>query len=421
MWLERMSHVVACMAILTARAELLSGLPDEVDVVVAGGTAAGVVAAEEAKKAGASVCVLAPRTFLGEDLAATYRLVREDESADPVFAEIFSREHLPLERCVFTYSYQKGAGPDGNDGGRLNDDKCTNPARDGVSFSGDAVVVADLGAETTIQEVDVAVFRRVRPEAKWRPVPKDPYNTKAVRVVTSLDGKKWQNHLVARHRATSGTAGTYVAAFKTPVRCRYVKFRAERDTTYPRQMLGEVTICRPDAASTRLAPYTMPLKVKRTLDGVLFAADVPVLTGAPVCGVVKDAEGRFAGVSYAGRDGVKTIRAKVLVDATERSWPATCAGGRAQPFAPGPMTWRRMVFSPDRPEAPGLVAQDRGVGAHVTVRDKTKGARSVDVHFWLCEKQVPLKDDSPLALAEADAQMRDATFTYAQVDVGDVS
>ena len=410
-----------CAALPVARAGLVSGLPEEVDVVVAGGTAAGVVVAEEAKRAGASVCVLAPRTFLGEDIAATYRLMREDESDDPVFAAIFSRDHLPLEPCPYTYAYAKDGEPDSEDGGRLKDDLCGNPGRDGIPFSGDAVVVADLGAETEIRQVEVSAFRRVRPEAKWRPVPKDPYHTKSVTVVTSSDGKTWRNRQVARGRNEGNSVATHVAVFETPVRCRYVKFRAKLDETYPRQMLGELRIRRPDAGRERFAPYTMPLKVKRTLDKVLAAADIPVLTGAPVCDVLKDEKGRFAGVVYAGRDGVKTIRAKVLVDATERGWTAACAGGRAQPFAAEKTVFRRMVFAPDAPVAEGLLAHDRGVGAHVTVREKAGGARSADVRFWLCEKEVTPKDASPLSLAEADAQMRDATFTYAQVDAGDTS
>ena len=46
----------------------------DVDIVVVGGTSAGVAAAVEAAHNGASVFLAAPRTFLGEDLCSTYRL-----------------------------------------------------------------------------------------------------------------------------------------------------------------------------------------------------------------------------------------------------------------------------------------------------------------------------------------------------------
>ena len=49
----------------------------DVDVVVVGGTSAGVTAAVAAKEAGASVYLVAPRPYLGEDIAGTLRLALE--------------------------------------------------------------------------------------------------------------------------------------------------------------------------------------------------------------------------------------------------------------------------------------------------------------------------------------------------------
>jgi hypothetical protein len=47
-----------------------------VDVVVIGGMTAGVAAAESASQGGASIFLVAPRPYLGEDLCATLRLER---------------------------------------------------------------------------------------------------------------------------------------------------------------------------------------------------------------------------------------------------------------------------------------------------------------------------------------------------------
>jgi flavin-dependent dehydrogenase len=59
-----------------------------VDVVVVGGSSAAVAAASEAARTGARVCLLAPRPYLGEDLAGTMRLWLEPgESAKGTPAE----------------------------------------------------------------------------------------------------------------------------------------------------------------------------------------------------------------------------------------------------------------------------------------------------------------------------------------------
>ncbi|NQT39670.1 MAG: FAD-dependent oxidoreductase, partial [Planctomycetes bacterium] len=51
----------------------------QVDVVVVGGTVAAVAAAVEAADAGAEVMLVAPRTYLGEDICGTLRLWLEDD------------------------------------------------------------------------------------------------------------------------------------------------------------------------------------------------------------------------------------------------------------------------------------------------------------------------------------------------------
>ena len=66
---------------------------ENVDVVVAGGTAAGVAAAMEAASRGCSVFLAAPRPYLGEDLADTLRLwLEEGEKPDGALGErVFSK------------------------------------------------------------------------------------------------------------------------------------------------------------------------------------------------------------------------------------------------------------------------------------------------------------------------------------------
>ncbi|MBR1609783.1 MAG: FAD-dependent oxidoreductase, partial [Kiritimatiellae bacterium] len=54
------------------------------------------------------------------------------------------------------------------------------------------------------------------------------------------------------------------------------------------------------------------------LDARLGAAGVQFLTGAQACEVLKDGDGRVSGVVFADKSGRQAVRAKVVVDATEK-------------------------------------------------------------------------------------------------------
>ena len=64
-----------------------------VDVVVVGGTSAGVAAAESAARSGAKVFLAAPRPYLGEDMCATLRLELKDgrSPSTPLAKKLFSK------------------------------------------------------------------------------------------------------------------------------------------------------------------------------------------------------------------------------------------------------------------------------------------------------------------------------------------
>ncbi len=70
----------------------------EVDVIVVGGSSAGVTAAVKAAQQGAKVFLAAPRPYLGEDICGTYRLWLEagEEAVTPLALELFGKSS-PLE------------------------------------------------------------------------------------------------------------------------------------------------------------------------------------------------------------------------------------------------------------------------------------------------------------------------------------
>ena len=88
--------------------------------------------------------------------------------------------------------------------------------------------------------------------------------------------------------------------------------------------------------------WTTPLGVKKELDAALLAAKVRYLLGCYATDVLRDAEGKPAGIAMANRAGRQAVTAKVMIDATDRAWVARRAGARAQPWPAG-----KQVFTYD--------------------------------------------------------------------------
>lgn len=168
---------------------------------------------------------------------------------------------------------------------------------------------------------------------------------------------------------------------------------------------------------------TTPFKIKRAFDEALLTAGVPFLTGAFATDILTDASGKLAGVVIASRSGRQAIRAKVVVDATERGTIARAAGAKATPFPSGSYTFRRTVISGEPPpkaenmrvtELLGIYKTDvKGVNA-------PKGMPSViSGRTYVCEITLPMKDGSARSFAEAEQKARDQLFTKTQLDASD--
>lgn len=86
-----MRHLVISAVSAMLSFAVMAAIPESVDVVVAGGTEAGVRAALKLKASGRSVFVVAPRPYLGEDRAGTYLLAKTaaDDSSDPLVRAMF--------------------------------------------------------------------------------------------------------------------------------------------------------------------------------------------------------------------------------------------------------------------------------------------------------------------------------------------
>jgi flavin-dependent dehydrogenase len=265
----------ACIAGTTAFGASVPKEPEvlaEADVVVVGGTSAGVAAALAARKAGASVYLVAPRPYLGEDLAGKLRIR--------------------------------------NDG------------------------------------------------TLW----------------------KSKNPLVTAMRLAFGT---------------------------PAAMFGDIT----------------PLRIKRLFDEALLGAKIPFTTWTAACDVLLDADGGIAGVVTANRSGVKIVRAKAVVDATERAHVARRAGARFAPYNAGAHRFSREIIAAEPPpDVPGLSVNE-WPGVHTI---KTRGPKMakdqptvVTGRMYTCTMTIDMPDGSARSFAAAEQKARDLTWSPTTLDASD--
>jgi len=164
-----------------------------------------------------------------------------------------------------------------------------------------------------------------------------------------------------------------------------------------------------------------PLAIKKHLDRALLDAKLPFRTWMPSVDVAKDAEGRVAGVTVWTRNGRRTIRAKAVIDATERAWISRCAGARFAPFPAGDYVFTRYVTSGEAPRAEGM--EVRAVADLGKVKIQKRLAKtdpgSVTGHLWACTMTLPMKDGSALAFAAAEQLARDRTWTRLYLEGAD--
>lgn len=156
----------------------------DVDVVVVGGSSAGVAAAVAAAKQGAKVFVAAPRPYLGEDLCATYRLWLEpgEELDDPLAEELF---HVPatIEGIRYTYETDQpsaGKHKDTQPPRLLSDGQWSSAYSESVEYGNDVTISIDFGKQQLLRKVHAMFFQGPR-----------SYEVERIAFHASHDGKAW--------------------------------------------------------------------------------------------------------------------------------------------------------------------------------------------------------------------------------------
>lgn len=281
----------------------------EVDVLVAGGTAAAVEAAVAAKRAGKRTFLVSPRPYLGEDTAGRFELkpVPAEDELVSVPAEFKLSEDRARGKAEIRFAHPE----------RITRIEMVTYERDGeaptLTKECHFVSSADGKTFSSVRPLRIAMNYSPRREYVWRA----ELNETVCRLAVGATRKK-------------GAAGLNVRAIRV--------FRAAPSGTLRRPT---------------------PLEEKVRLDRMLTDAGVPFVTGAMGVDVLKDASGRVAGAVFASREGVKRVRAGVVVDASVHGVLLRAAGGALAPLPPQ-MRLSRVVLSASRPAGDGLTVEDLG-------------------------------------------------------------
>ncbi len=377
-----------------------------VDVLVVGGSSAGVAAAVAAKKAGVDVYLVAPRPYLGEDIAGTLRLALEDgETPDtPLAQEIWLDRETNLP---FTYvADAPSISPHQDTGGMLCDGKTEDVVSGSVQFNVPKVKVnLRLTERRFVETVELVGYSR-----------RGDFEVEHARLVTSVDGKTWSKP-VKLERLPSAGGSEFVRWRATLNRdVRRIGLAAFRKEGCKRMLLGEILV-KAKGNEARLRVPT-PIQVKQAFDRELLSNDVAFLTGSYVTDVLRNRQGAVAGVVIANRSGRQAIRAKSVIDATERATVARLAGVPFTEYPKGPATFTRIVISGEAPKGEEMRVRELPGDYTVDVQWK-RGNRQVDGRAWECTLTIPMKDGSYASFAEAEQIARDRTFTKKQLDAAD--
>ncbi|MBN2311819.1 MAG: FAD-dependent oxidoreductase [Candidatus Hydrogenedentes bacterium] len=391
----------------------------DVDVVVVGGTSGAVAAAVEAAGQGAKVFLAAPRPYLGEDVCGAYRLWLEpgEEPVSELAKRMFEEPPAPLwvgEGLPFTYEADPASADrhkDTDPPSLLADGKWASAFNQSVEYGGDVTVTVDLGEPKAIGQVHVMAFQRVR-EAE----------IDSIVVSMSDDKTSWREAAVIKNELAG--QGDYVdsaIALSAPVTgtARYLRFLARKTEPAGRVLLGEIVIEPPGQSGevpegARTPP--MPMQVKRVLDQALIDADVQFLFGCAVTDVLRDAGGRIAGIVMANRSGRQAVRARVIIDATERATVARLAGAEFEPYPAGPQVFQRIVVGGHARQGDGVAVREMPTPVQIDRSGQSLASFRKAFEYTLT---IPMKDGSCASFAEAEQIARDRTWDPEQVGSAD--
>lgn len=406
-------------------------LAQEVDVAVVGGSTGAVAAAVRAAQAGAKVFLIAPQPYLGDDMTATLRLWLEPGEeptsalAKRVFDDPLRRDSLiHADRYDFQYSADLPADPkhaDTDPPQRLCDGLCSSAASQSVQYNGDVTILVELDAVKEIHGIRVIAFGRASSD------PAAAFKVSGFTYSLESGAGEWSSPIWAEPAATTviGNDLPYVIDAKLDGRkARRIKLQIKKADDCERILLGEIEIVGPpreeDVERLRAAfPAPRPMHVKEVLDDALLEAGVSFLYSSYPTDVIRDADGKIAGVVIANRAGRQVVLAKTVIDATDRAVVARLAGAAFSPYPSGLHRFQKVVIGGAVVEAPNISSRviDPPFVGPFPNRAKTSSGVFPVIEYTF---ELLMENDGWASWAKADQTARTLIYHPEQQFVSDV-
>jgi flavin-dependent dehydrogenase len=382
----------------------------EADVVVVGGSCGAVAAAQAAAQAGAKVFLVAPRPYLGDDVAGCLRLWLEpgETPVSPLARALFIQTNNALP---FTYSSSVAASPRHADSNctALCDGRYQQAASQSAEYTADVTFSLALDQASEIDGVELRAFNR-----------KGDFMLGGAAVSVSADGQAWSAPVALA--VTEDDPSTDRVAFSVPVRgtVKALQVTVQKKPGAKRMLLGEIIVRRKMPEGGTVTVPT-PLRVKQALDRALLDAGVAFLTGSYATDLLRDADKKPAGVVIANRSGRQAVLAKVVIDATERGTVARWSGARFRPGSEQPQRVTRVIIAGDAPSSKDVTVRQLpgDYDSPVTAGDRKTSGKRIAGKAFECAMQLNLKDGAFPALAEAEQITGDRTFVKSLLEIAD--
>lgn len=385
----------------------------DVDVVVVGGSSGAVSAAVAAAQNGARVFLAAPRPYLGEDICGTYRLWLEpdEEPLSPLAMALFAEPETPGQlRNTIPFTYQadvESAAPhkDSQPAEALRDGKWHGAPSQSVQYNGDVNLTVDLGREQLVDKAHLLIYQR-----------NGDFEVAEVTISAGDDGQQWRPiATVANKRLGEGSIEETAIPLSAAIgqKTRYLKLTVHKTPEAKRILLGEIVLESPQPEPAR-PPYRtppMPMQVKRVLDDALLNAGVEFLYGCYATELLRDHDGKPAGIVMTDRSGRQAVKAKVIVDATPWGAVARMAGAKFDPYPAGTHTFKRIVIGGPPVDTPRVQARQLPTPVY-----DGKGKILQAIEYTL---ELPMNDGSFASHARAEQIARDMTWCPEQVDASE--
>jgi ribulose 1,5-bisphosphate synthetase/thiazole synthase len=173
-----------------------------------------------------------------------------------------------------------------------------------------------------------------------------------------------------------------------------------------------------------VAPIT-PLRIKQIFDEFILENKIAYHTWTQPVSIARDKDGKVAGIWTMSRSGLGLVKAKIVIDATERATIARSAGCEFLPFPSGDMEFMRRVIADESAQFPSDVKKFEFPGsATIDVRAGFKQAprmkEKINAKCFSLKMKLPMKDASARSFAAAEQIARDKTWVESQIDAADI-